>query len=165
MANLCDNRLTVQGDPKLVESFASKNRGEIDLHDQTFSELAFSALVPEPEHKRESSYNWRIDNWGTRRQVRVYNFDALEASLTYDFFSDWMPPIEWLAHVAPQFPALEFELIYYETGEMIFGKVTAVDGEISSTHGSGVQELLEFVLTERPDDYEDLAEHLEDYWD
>lgn len=71
-------------------------------------------------------YDWRVDNWGTKWEVDCHRNDYVDGTLTIGFDSAWGPPIfafEQLANLG-----FEFEIKYFEGGNVFGGRYTSKDG-------------------------------------
>jgi hypothetical protein len=79
-------------------------------------------------------YTWRVSNWGTK-------WDAAESGIVADdnenlivwFDTAWAPPVAWLEKIAPQFPELNFSMIYDEPGCDFCGIVEFENGECTGS--------------------------------
>jgi len=145
MPNWCSNTLEVQGDNKRVKEFAKKAEGKN-------TKLSLASLYPEPDYEKtevkptfpdvvgnnepvsikDSWWDWRIQNWGTKWDVKAEIVAHTNGEIVYSFDSAWSPPVDWLEKVAQDYPELEFELEYEETGMGFEGVATAIDGEVTN---------------------------------
>lgn len=153
MPNWCDNRLVIKGDTKELTRFkeAVKGMGAVyalsDAEKSLFKDdakprslaLSFHALVPVPSNVLqkpygEGGYDWQIANWGTKWEAsQPYMLDEFENELWYEFSTAWSPPETWVKQVSLLFPALSFDLAYYEGGNAVAGYTVYEDGEITES--------------------------------
>jgi len=128
--NWCSNKLIVGAtNEKDLDDFVSKMGGEDE--DGDVREFSFNALVPRPKTESTNWYDWNCNNWGTKwdaSEPSVYISDEdFKVDITFD--TAWSPPIEWLQKVAPQFPKLQFTLLYYEGGMGFAGELEYEEGQ------------------------------------
>lgn len=65
---------------------------------------------------------WRDLAWGTKWQERDATVERLRpTTVCFEFCTAWAPPLPLLTHLSRQFPSLEFEFTYEETGSWLFG--------------------------------------------
>lgn len=137
MPNWCFNHLTVKGDSKELKRF----KKEVETKE---TKLSFAVHFPEPDYTKvkvkptfpdirkeefvnpsEAWWDWRIQNWGTKWDVREVELTEEDDELFYSFETAWSPPLGWLEHTVKLFPKLEFELKYEEDGMGFAGKAKA----------------------------------------
>lgn len=138
MPNWCYDRLDVIGDSNAVAHFKAATTN-VEGH------ISFDCLVPMPEELRKPDggdgwYNWSVDNWGTKWDVRgddvSISHEVLDSGLSrlsLEFTTAWAPPSEWLAKVAPQYRDLQFTLWFDEPGACFAGKETYENGVMVHT--------------------------------
>tara|TARA_A100000172_G_C3029300_1_gene106045 strand:+ start:146 stop:715 length:570 start_codon:yes stop_codon:yes gene_type:complete len=79
-----------------------------------------------PEIRKDSWWDWRVQNWGTKWQPMDPNIEQgnpRHVQITFD--SAWSPPIEWLNKVHIDYPELKFKLEFEEPGMNFYGYVNA----------------------------------------
>lgn len=82
------------------------------------------------KHGADNWYNWHLQNWGTKWDVRATLEEEEREHLCYFFDSAWSPPVGWLEKTAKLFPKLNF-CLYYEEGGMGFkGEAEARGGKL-----------------------------------
>lgn len=140
MPNWCSNKLVVSATSKKdLDEFVVKMGGQDEEGDKR--EFTFNALVPRPKAEENNWYDWNVKNWGTKwdaSESSVYIHDEeFRVNITFD--TAWSPPIEWLEKVAPQFPKLNFTLLYYEGGMGFAGELELEEGQEyrHSQYGTG----------------------------
>jgi hypothetical protein len=160
MPNWCENDLTVEGPPEVVEEFVRLVEGA--------GPFDFDRLVPYPEEYRRldaiaeawdrdhadnparaerkrprdgfnaGGYDWRVAHWGTK--WRAFDVDREEpgpgrfegtVQVVYHFATAWSPPLPVVRQAAERFPALEFELRYFERGAGFNGLFLCRGGRVS----------------------------------
>ena len=91
MPNWCNNNITIQGPAELIRAVWDAVQAGDDERG------LLNAMYPEPDHKDDEWYGWRVDNWGTKWEV---GSDGLEFEELPDgramihgwFDSAWSPP-------------------------------------------------------------------------
>ena len=171
MPNHNYNKLTVIGLPHRVEQFRVEAQGQpayysddkVPLDPQA---LCYNALVPVPPDVLEGGYNarprgqangvipgnrWQVKHWGAKWEAGDVSLDLhTDRALTYDWYSPWGPPFEFLEKAHAMFADLAFFLSWGGEGPTR-GRNVRILGEVRSIE-----------LTPEPtyalDDEEDLAE-------
>jgi hypothetical protein len=145
MPNYCSNTLWVEGNPEQLKEFKTKTTKQAD-HDQPNGyEFTLEILYPTPTELMDESafgnsensealtekygysdwYTWRVNKWGTKWDVCESDiYEDSDKDFMAIFDSAWAPPINWLEHVAPQFPELKFKLAFSEPGMGFCGCAT-----------------------------------------
>lgn len=123
-------------------------RNQDRIRDSILNDLMDEAGIPEAEksnpHERakfwslipndgfnSGGYEWCIENWGTK-----WNFceprliEENDDQLFYAFDTAWSPPLPVIKKMGELFPALEFDLRYFEGGMGFHGIFVIKDGEI-----------------------------------
>ena len=123
MPNWCDNSLHIEGSPGDVERFFTENKGDKQV-------LSFEKSLPVPQG--EDSYDWCIQNWGTKWDADIdgKELDDIDHDddlnwITYNFSTAWAPPAHWLRFVAKKYPTLQFNMDSEEGGNAYYGKFMA----------------------------------------
>jgi len=87
MPNWCSNHVTLTGPKESIDALIvelSKPEGEGKI---------LQTLRPRPPEEEENWYGWNVNNWGTKWEVTVYDYDIVsETSVTISFDSAWAPP-------------------------------------------------------------------------
>lgn len=134
MPNWCLNDLTIVGSKEDLEKFYTENASTTERHGKTVpTVLSFNKAVPQPpeilatldDPSKDAWYEWRCAHWGCKWDLGDITFENSDEQLRYVFSTAWSPPAAWLAAVAPKYPTLEFELVYSEEGNDVFGMVSA----------------------------------------
>jgi hypothetical protein len=140
MFKWCFNELIVEGDETKIQEFK-------ELVKDRDMDLSLDKLVPmppelfdvKPENSEPNWIDWRLDNWGTKWDVKAELVDETEDSLKYFLLSADAAPIEWLKAVSLKMPFLQFELFYHifqaEPSNGVVDIVKAKGGDISEVGG------------------------------
>ncbi len=91
---------------------------EIDVKFSKTPEEAITALMNKPQIYKDSWYQWRLQNWGTKWEFCdvTLNPDTDASEFDCSFSTAWSPPIEGLFRVSTMFPDALFTLFYREDG-------------------------------------------------
>jgi hypothetical protein len=160
MPNWCENDLRIEGPREVIEEFVRFATGETEFdferfrpYPEEFRRLDEIAEAWDREHAGKTwhvsdprpcdGYNsggedWRNANWGTKWLAhRVERCDPVPVSdaglveLVYHFCTAWGPPTPLIEHAAQLFPALAFELRYFESLGAFNGMLCCSEGEIT----------------------------------
>lgn len=75
--------------------------------------------------------DWRIENWGTKWNVKDdVDIDLSETHISLAFNTAWTPPIPVIAALCKQYPEVSATLYYIETGNWFAGTVSGSGGKI-----------------------------------
>lgn len=114
MPNWCDNYVT----------FTNSDTSKIDALEAVLlpegSEEVFNTIRPIPLEEEDNSYDWHIQNWGTKWEARVYDFHRDDNDINISFETAWCPPIalyEWMTE-----QGWEVDAIYNEPGQGFAGQ-------------------------------------------
>ena len=141
MPNWCSNTLTITGPRGGCAAFKEKATGLcpwLKPEETEVEMLNFHSLVPVPEEVLKAGYeaageDWERENWGCKWGADGTTIVDEGACITYEFYTAWSPPIEFLQTVAVQWPALVFVLAYEEPG-IGFKGIAKFQGEIHEDH-------------------------------
>lgn len=196
MPNHCTNSLQVWGTPYHIRNFARDHYRHPDtwgthpdprIGSHLKSTLDFSASVPLPEDKNQTTfhhagYDWQCANWGTKWNAYDVTPDTFPDilkevedtdRLTFSFNTAWSPPAEWVVSASAKYPDLTFILKYREEGMAFCGWIVAQKGEHDENHLSDYPEILltpdEMKLLDDEDSWDEahdlLHERVEEYLD
>jgi len=89
MPNWCSNVATINhGDKEkidVIETELSKDKDDVAL---------FQMLCPCPEEQKDNWYEWNINNWGTKWEASIYDFERLDDNnIRVNFDTAWGPPV------------------------------------------------------------------------
>jgi len=198
MPNWCNNSISIKTNSKLlyrkIKTHLETEAKKDDKGHYTNVGL-FGLLYPEPDYEKIDVLNWkgekedkgrawwywRVENWGTKWDVRS---DDIQGDLTceandkyreyeieFDFDTAWSPPIEWLRYCEEKYKRqeLSFHMTYFEGGMGFGGVYDTFDGDsyfeheeiregvLNGTEDSALNEMIDtHYLT--PEDYEEEEE-------
>jgi len=84
-------------------------------------------LENKPTIRRDSWWDWRVQNWGTKWDVADGSADTDGKTVTFSFNSAWSPPSGAFRHYMENNPGASYVLKYYEPGCDFVGM--DIDGE------------------------------------
>lgn len=165
MPNWCDNILTLRHSDKskvaaLAAELSSEGNGQM-----------FNHLRPNPTG--EWQYDWSIDNWGTKWDADIIDWELREeeSEIWVSFNSAWSPPTRLYDYLVEQ--GWFVDAIYYEPGMGYGGIYNSDNGgddyyEFDFTSREEIEklpgDLIEFGdLLNKFDEYE--IERIEEEWD
>jgi hypothetical protein len=151
MPNWCDNDLYVAGPATEVRACLDLARGgdgdeELLLDFNKFAEWPESItpdLITDPWVKAVAPDDlwrqWRLQYWGTKSQPqdasvevqRVYGGGG-DMAVKLTFLTAWSPPKPIVLAASRRFPALDFDLRYYECGNAFHGRYRCLGGAVES---------------------------------
>jgi len=116
MPNWCSNVATIShSDSNLIdviENELNKEKDDVQL---------FNTLRPRPEIEEENWYGWNCDNWGTKWEASVYDFDRTDDNtIKVNFDTAWGPCIALYEHLETE--GYQVEAYYNEEGMAFCGK-------------------------------------------
>jgi Ferredoxin-like domain in Api92-like protein len=161
MPNYCENDLAVEGPTEVIEEFLKFAAGESPFdfnrfipYPEEFRRLDEITEAWDREHAVRSDDDWRARpkdgfnsggfewcyaNWGTKwpaSRVKlegpVTGYDGKTLEVVFHFDTAWCPPKPVIKKAAELYPALRFELRYYECGVGFHGLVCYSDGEVET---------------------------------
>jgi hypothetical protein len=135
MPNWCENELRVSGHPDHVDEFYLDNKTD----DEELS-LKQSVAAPESLDYDKEWYQWNLNNWGTKWDLKDVRMDKFEAEIVYYFDSAWSPPEEWLQCVANKYPLLQFHMQFSEGGCDFWGVREYDGGELVHSEDESLSE-------------------------
>jgi hypothetical protein len=113
MPNWCDNSVTIKHEDKtkidVIEMELMKwdnGKGDCQL---------FNTLRPRPADKEENWYDWNIQNWGTKWDASIIDWNRDDDNaITVYYETAWSPPTQLYYHLIEE----EFEVyaLYHEGG-------------------------------------------------
>lgn len=162
MPNWCDNMVTLRNaDKSKVDALAASLEGE----DKAF----LNHLRPNPTG--EWDYNWSIENWGTKWEAGIIDWERRDDNEVWvSFDSAWCPPTVIYEYLVEE--GWEVEAIYHESGCAFIGQFTTDGGddyyEYDLSDLDSIEELpadcIEFAdLRTRAEDY--IIDRLTEEWE
>jgi hypothetical protein len=115
MPNWCSNVVTIyhEDNEKIdaIESELNKDKDDVAL---------FNSLRPRPADQEENWYSWNCDNWGTKWEASVYDFDRVdECTIKINFDTAWGPCIAFYEFLDSE--GYEVDAFYNEDGMAFCG--------------------------------------------
>jgi hypothetical protein len=88
MPNWCSNVATINhGDKEKIDAI------EAELNKPKDDVALFQMLCPCPEDQKDNWYEWNINNWGTKWDASIYDFERLDDNnIRINFDTAWGPP-------------------------------------------------------------------------
>jgi len=133
MPNFCENTVVITGDTKQIQDLCKRaeNKKEGDNKELLFS---FEKFIPTPpEFLRGDEWydgwcEWRITNWGTKRDTIFSKREWQGQELIYNFDTAWSPPLTFLESLSGMYPRLSIRIMYQEGDNCIYGEATFENG-------------------------------------
>jgi len=146
MPNWCNNQLMVRGPAEDVRHFKAKAVGHspwlpLEARPDKPNPLNFHSLCPVPDELLkggygEAVYKWEQNHWGCKwGGCETQIVDESDEYIKYAFDTPWSPPLEFIAHVARDWPRLSFVIEYEEPGNGLKGQ-TKIQGNQSNRSSS-----------------------------
>ena len=120
MPNWCDNYVVV----------SNEDKSKIDALEAELSNKegvgTFQHLCPNPAG--EWDYNWSVDNWGTKWDASIIDWERQDDNTVWiSFETAWSPPIALYDFLVMK--GWEVEAYYHEPGMCFCGKYTNDEGD------------------------------------
>lgn len=124
MPNWCDNSVTLRhADKSVVDALDAELSKKTEGHYGSNGEL-LNFLRPNPSG--EWDYNWSIENWGTKWDASIIDWERRDDNeIWVSFESAWAPPTRLYEYIVEQ--GWEVDAVYYEPG-MGYGGVFTTEG-------------------------------------
>jgi hypothetical protein len=108
MPNWCDNSMRVtHSDKSKVD--------ELEKILQSEDKGIFQHLRPMPEAEQDNWYEWNVNNWGTKWEASIVDWERPDDNTIWvSFESAWSPPISLYEHMFSE--GWEVEGLYHEGG-------------------------------------------------
>lgn len=151
MPNWCDNGLTLSHEDKTkVDALVAELSNKEGVG-------TFQHLLPNPSG--EWDYNWSVDNWGTKWDASIIDWERQDDNTVWiSFETAWSPPIALYDYLVDE--GWELEAYYHESGCAFCGKYTNEEGDEFYEYDFSDRESIEAI----PSDIEDFTGLL-DYHD
>ena len=116
MPNWCDNMVTLRHEDKTkVDALCKELEGDQNI---------LNHLRPNPTG--EWQYDWSIENWGTKWDASIIDWERREDNEVWiSFDSAWSPPTRLYEYIVEQ--GWDVDAVYYEPG-MGYGGIFTTDG-------------------------------------
>ena len=120
MPNWCDNAVTLRNsDKSKIDALAAVLENKED-------QQVFNHLRPNPAG--EWDYNWSVENWGTKWELGIIDWERQDDNTIWiSFESAWSPPVTLYEFLAEQ--EWEVEAYYHEPGIGFAGMYTNYGGD------------------------------------
>lgn len=147
MPNYCDNSVTLCNKDKakidaLVEALNEKN----DAGDSVAQ--MFQHLRPNPTG--EWDYGWSVDNWGTKWDAGIIDWEQQDDNTVWvSFQSAWSPPIKLYEYLTEQ--GWDLRAMYAEPGVGFCGSYESEFGEQYYEYDISDEEDLNYIREENED--------------
>jgi hypothetical protein len=121
MPNWCDNSVTLKHEDKSkIDALAAV------LEDKE-NQQVFNHLRPNPAG--EWDYNWSVENWGTKWDAGIIDWERQDDNTIWiSFDSAWSPPTTLYEYLVEE--GWNVEAYYHESGMCFCGMFTNEDGDI-----------------------------------
>jgi hypothetical protein len=163
MPNWCQNVAYIKHEDKAE---LDKIVAELDKKGEA---KLFESLVPNPSG--EWSYDWSVENWGTKWEASVYEYSLEDEHLYISFDTAWGPPIEFYNKILQL--GYEVKAFYREEGMCFAGVYEDGDDDYYEYANMSADEIEEqlpseldemFSISQYQRDYEEEQED-EEEWD
>ena len=121
MPNWCDNSVTLKHEDKSkIDALAAVLENKED-------QQVLNHLRPNPAG--EWDYNWSVENWGTKWDVGIIDWERQDDNTVWiSFDSAWSPPTVIYEYLVEE--GWDIEAYYHEPGMCFCGMFTNEDGDI-----------------------------------
>jgi hypothetical protein len=154
MPNWCDNTVTITHPDKIkIDSI------EAGLIKKENTEL-FQTILPRPASEEENWYDWNVNNWGTKWEASIHDWERQDDNTIWvSFDSAWSPPTALYEYMERN--GYVVNAMYWESGMSFCGRY--VDGyddyyEYDISNKESLEQLPEEML-----DFTDLLNLHEDW--
>jgi len=115
MPNWCDNYVEIKGPKKILDEIEDIVKEDNNEKEREHGLLNY--LRPMPVEEKENWYQWSIDNWGTKWEVKeFYGTTRKDDKICFSFQSAWSPPTEAFNYFYDENDDVSINLKYYEPG-------------------------------------------------
>jgi hypothetical protein len=116
MPNWCQNVATINHEDKekidAIENELNKEKDDVAL---------FQMLRPRPADQEENWYSWNCENWGTKWDASVYDFDRVDDNtIKINFDTAWGPCVALYENLDSE--GYEVDAFYHEEGMAFCGR-------------------------------------------
>ena len=145
MPNWCNNNITIRAPKKKLDKIVkAAKKGELlnpflpmpkELDGTTADGSKDKAMIKKTGYS--DWYSWRVDNWGTKWDIDVYEHSISrvdDETVQFGFDSAWAPPIDAYKAVQDKHEDISITAYYYEPGMDFAGEYA--DGVISEVNVS-----------------------------
>lgn len=119
MPNWCDNTLTITHSDKV--KIDAIEAGLIRKENNEF----FQTILPRPASEEENWYEWNVNNWGTKWEASIHDWERQDDNTIWvSFDTAWSPPIAIYEYMERN--GYIVNAMYWESGMAFCGRY--VDG-------------------------------------
>ena len=87
MPNWCSNNVTLTSSKENIDALI------VELQKPDGEGKVLQSLRPRPSSEDEDWYGWNVNNWGTKWEVSVHDYEIIsETTVLISFDSAWSPP-------------------------------------------------------------------------
>jgi len=87
MPNWCSNNVTLTSSKENIDALI------VELQKPDGEGQVLQSLRPRPSSEDENWYGWNVNNWGTKWEVSVHDYEIIsETTVLISFDSAWSPP-------------------------------------------------------------------------
>lgn len=131
MPNWCDNYVEIKANKKILDEIEDIVKEENNDKEREHGLLHY--LRPMPIEEKDNWYQWSIDNWGTKWEVKeFYGMQRKDDTICFSFQSAWGPPTEAFDYFYTNNDDVSITAKYYEPG-MDFAGIWEEGSETSYT--------------------------------
>ena len=126
MPNWCDNVVTLRHEDKSKIDALDAELGKRDKDSHRSLGEFFNSIRPNP--KGEWEYDWSVNNWGTKWEASIIDYERRDDNeIWVSFESAWSPPIAFYEYLVEE--GWNVEAIYQESGMGYAGQFTNDSGD------------------------------------
>jgi hypothetical protein len=124
MPNWCCNSISITHEDTskvdALEDVLKKNIAQSEDEEQDESIGVLMHLLPRPDSENENWYSWNIENWGTKWDIQVFDYERDDNYLMFSFDSAWSPPVALYKTLYEQ--GWDIDAQYFESGYGFVGE-------------------------------------------
>lgn len=126
MPNWCDNMVTLRHEDKSKIDALDAELSKRDAESHRCQGEFFNSIRPNPSG--EWDYNWSVENWGTKWEAGIIDWERRDDNeIWVSFESAWSPPTTFYEFLVEE--GWEVEAIYQESGMGYAGQFTTDGGD------------------------------------
>jgi hypothetical protein len=169
MPNWCNNSLTLRfptkEEAKEFNQHVDRVESESKIQDEHNNDLTILGyFVPEPDynHQEQGWYWWRVENWGTKWDINLYERHFVDDYTVFlGFDTAWSPPIETYGAMTDQ--GVYVEASYYEPGMCFVGTWVGGDDDFYNyAEIEDPQEIRDYIGSDLDDEW-NISEWMREY--
>ena len=154
MPNWCSNNVTLSSSKENIDALI------VELQKPDGEGKILQSLRPRPPSEDGDWYGWNVNNWGTKWEVGVHDYEILsETSVLISFDSAWAPPTTLYEYLEDE--GWSVCAYYYEPGMAFCGKYEDGFDNYYEYSGMSADEIREEIPTD-VDEMFAISEYRED---